>query len=149
MDIRSSLSKKKHKLTRTSNKSVTKDGKEIILQANINLLSDLPLAKCFKAQGIGLYRSEFPFIIRNTFPTEEEQYKVYSRITAAMKKKDIVFRTLDIGGDKMIAQGIQNQEANPSLGLRAIRFSLKNKDIFKEQLRAMLRAGAEIGRAHV
>jgi phosphotransferase system enzyme I (PtsP) len=120
----------------------TADGTRIHLYANINLLSDLKLAEKFRAEGVGLYRSEFPFIIRNAFPSEEEQFRVYSRIVESMPGREITFRTLDIGGDKVLSYQDEVEEANPFLGLRAIRFSLLHKDIFSEQLRAFLRAGA-------
>jgi phosphotransferase system enzyme I (PtsP) len=119
----------------------TTDGQFVRLLANINLLSDLPVAKQLKAEGVGLYRSEFPFIIRNDFPTEEEQYKVYRRLIEEMGGQEVVLRTLDIGGDKVLSYMPQSSESNPFLGLRAIRFSLRNIAIFHEQLRAMLRAG--------
>ncbi len=122
-------------------KTFTADGVRIHLFANINLLSDLKLAKQFRAEGVGLYRSEFPFIIRNAFPSEEEQYPVYRRIVEAMKDREVTFRTLDIGGDKLLAYQSEIEEANPFLGLRGIRFLLRNKDIFVEQLCSMLRAG--------
>jgi len=120
----------------------TADGTRIQLFANINLLSDLKVAEKFCAEGVGLYRSEFPFIIRNAFPSEEEQFRVYSRIVEAMPGREVTFRTLDIGGDKVLTYQGEQEEANPFLGLRAIRFSLLHKDIFSEQLRAFLRAGA-------
>jgi phosphotransferase system enzyme I (PtsP) len=120
----------------------TEDGTRVHLFANINLLSDLKPAIDSHAEGVGLYRSEFPFIIRNAFPSEEEQYRVYSRIVEAMDGREVTFRTLDIGGDKVLSYQGEAEEANPFLGLRAIRFSLLHKDIFSEQLRAFLRAGA-------
>ncbi len=119
----------------------TADGTRIQLFANINLLSDLKLADKFCAEGVGLYRSEFPFIIRNAFPSEEEQYQVYGRIVEAMGTREVTFRTLDIGGDKLLSYQNEVEEANPFLGLRGIRFLLRNKDVFSEQLCAMLRAG--------
>lgn len=119
----------------------TKDQTQIHLLANINLLSELPLVHQLKAEGIGLYRSEFPFIIRNTFPSEEEQYRIYRRILQNSGDKEVTFRTLDVGGDKMLSYYSHVNEANPFLGLRALRFSLRNQDIFAQQLRAMLRAG--------
>ena len=122
-------------------KTLTNDGQAIRLLANINLLSDLPVAKRLKAEGVGLYRSEFPFIIRNDFPTEEEQYKVYRKLILEMEGQEVVLRTLDIGGDKVLSYMPPTSESNPFLGLRAIRFSLRNISIFHEQLRAMLRAG--------
>lgn len=120
----------------------TADGARIQLFANINLLSDLELASRFSAEGVGLYRSEFPFLIRDTFPMEEEQYQVYLRIVEAMGDREVTFRALDIGGDKLLSYQGGLEEDNPFLGLRGIRFLLQNKDIFSEQLCAMLRAGA-------
>ena len=118
----------------------TKDGTEIRLMANLNLISELDVALRVKAKGIGLYRTEFPFIVRSTFPTEEEQYQVYLRVLERMQGCPVVFRTLDIGGDKVLSYFQVGQESNPFLGLRALRFSLKNPVIFKQQLRALLRA---------
>lgn len=126
-----------------SDETKTKDGKEITLGATINLLNDLKRAVAVKQNGIGLYRSEFPFIIRNNFPSEMEQYQVYRKVVTAMPDKDVVLRTLDIGGDKILSYMPDSQEDNPFLGLRAIRFLLKNKKIFVEQLKAMLRAGKD------
>jgi phosphotransferase system enzyme I (PtsP) len=122
--------------------TTTLDGRRIRLMANINLLSELPTAQRLKAEGIGLYRSEFPFIVRNDVPTEEEQYRVYLKILESMPEQEVVLRTLDVGGDKLLAYFPSGAENNPSLGLRAIRFSLRNKELFMQQLRAMLRAGA-------
>lgn len=119
----------------------TRDGRRVHLLANINLLSDLPVALRLKAEGIGLYRSEFPFIVRNDFPSEEEQYVIYRRIVREMGGREVVFRTLDIGGDKILSYFPTVNESNPFLGLRAIRFSLRHREIFERQLRALLRAG--------
>ncbi|MEN6332068.1 MAG: phosphoenolpyruvate--protein phosphotransferase [Smithella sp.] len=121
----------------------TKDGVRIKLKANINLLKDLELLQQLPCDGIGLYRSEFPFIIRQNFPTEEEQFFVYRKLVEGTPSKDITFRTLDIGGDKMPAYWEPVNKENPFLGLRSIRFSLKHQDIFTQQVRAILRAGAE------
>lgn len=123
-------------------KTLTRCGEQVHIYANINLLSDLKPATTFKAEGVGLYRSEFPFIVRNDFPTEEEQYVIYKKLVDQMEGKEVTFRTLDIGGDKMLSYYSNVSEANPFLGMRAIRFSLQNKDIFCQQLRAFLRAGA-------
>lgn len=122
-------------------KARTKDGEIVKLMANINLLGDLKAAVEFKAEGIGLYRSEFPFIIRSSFPSEEEQYLIYRRLVEAMPGKDITLRTLDVGGDKILSYYNYGHEENPFLGLRSIRFSLKHQELFITQLRAMLRAG--------
>ncbi|WFB37674.1 phosphoenolpyruvate--protein phosphotransferase [Kiritimatiellota bacterium B12222] len=121
----------------------TMDGTKIKVLSNVNLLSDIEFAIENQAEGIGLYRSEFPFIIRNEFPSEEAQRLIYERIFNGMPGKEVVLRTLDVGGDKKLPYHQHDEEANPFLGLRAIRFSLKNLGIFKQQLRAMLRAGAD------
>jgi phosphotransferase system, enzyme I, PtsP len=118
----------------------TRNGVEIHLLANLNLVSELDVALSMKATGIGLYRTEFPFIVRSTFPTEEEQYLGYKRVLERMEGRTVVFRTLDIGGDKALSYFPVQHENNPFLGLRALRFSLRNPEIFKQQLRAMLRA---------
>ncbi|MDH3981993.1 MAG: phosphoenolpyruvate--protein phosphotransferase [Kiritimatiellaceae bacterium] len=123
--------------------TLTRCGEQVHIYANINLLSDLKPARRFKAEGVGLYRSEFPFIVRNDFPTEEEQYVIYKKLVEQMEGRVVTFRTLDIGGDKMLSYYSNVNEANPFLGMRAIRFSLQNKDIFCQQLRAFLRAGAD------
>jgi len=119
----------------------TKDGTRIELFANINLLSELDLARELKAEGVGLYRSEFPFIVRSVFPSEEEQRVVYEQLFKQMSDKPVYIRTLDVGGDKVLPYLDIPQEANPELGLRSIRFSLKYRDIFDQQIRAILRAG--------
>lgn len=120
----------------------TKDGERIRLMASINLLNDLKSAEQARAEGVGLYRSEFPFIVRNDFPSEEEQYAIYRKIVEQVKGREVIFRTLDIGGDKMLSYYSSVNESNPFLGLRAIRFSLQHRDVFGDQLRAFLRAGA-------
>ena len=122
--------------------TLTKDGIKIRLLANINLLNDLRLARKFKAEGVGLYRTEFPFLIRSALPSEEEQYLIYKRLFDEMEGKDVTIRTLDLGGDKLLAYSDTTGETNPDLGLRAIRFSFRHRDIFHQQLRAILRAGA-------
>lgn len=117
-------------------------GTPVTLLANVNLVKDALAASAAGAHGIGLYRSEIPFIIRNDFPTEEEQLAVYSRVVQAMPGRLVHFRTLDLGGDKLLSSQV-GEEANPFLGFRGIRFLLAHPEIFQEQLRAMLRAGAE------
>ncbi len=119
----------------------TRDGTRVHLWANINLLGDLKAAKEFDAEGVGLYRTEFPFLMRSDFPTEEEQYQIYRRLLEGMKGKEVTFRTLDIGGDKVLSYYNNEKEENPFLGLRSIRFSLLHKEIFAQQIRAILRAG--------
>jgi phosphotransferase system enzyme I (PtsP) len=119
----------------------TADGQRIHLLASINLLSDLKAARALKAEGVGLYRSEFPFLIRNDFPTEEEQFMVYRKLIESCGGGFVTLRALDIGGDKILSYLPDSRENNPFLGLRAIRFLLQNKKIFVGQLKAMLRAG--------
>jgi phosphotransferase system, enzyme I, PtsP len=120
----------------------TRDGVGVRLMANINLLGDLKAANEFKADGVGLYRTEFPFMIRSNFPSEEEQYLIYRRLVEGMPGKEITLRTLDIGGDKILSYSDYGKEENPFLGMRSIRLSLKYIDVFVAQLRAILRAGA-------
>lgn len=118
----------------------TRDGLKITLTANINLLSEVSLAKELNAEGIGLYRTEFPFFIRSEFPSEDEQYLIYTRLFDGMDGRSITVRTLDAGGEKALAYAGVPKEANPELGLRSIRFSLRYPDVFKTQIRAILRA---------
>jgi len=124
--------------------TITADGTKITLQSNINLLSELPLARSLKSEGIGLYRTEFPFLIRNTMPSEEEQFVIYSRLADEMSEYEITMRTLDVGGDKGLSYFEPDCSDNPALGLRSIRFSLQHEDIFRQQLRSMLRAAADL-----
>jgi phosphotransferase system enzyme I (PtsP) len=121
----------------------TVDGERIYLRATVNLLSDLKLASRLKAEGIGLYRSEFPFLIRSDFPSEEEQYRIYKQVVDGLEDPLVTLRTLDVGGDKILSYIPDAQEANPFLGLRAIRFLLENKKVFVGQLKAMIRAGGK------
>jgi phosphotransferase system enzyme I (PtsP) len=118
----------------------TKDGVRVRLMANINLLGDLAVARELKAEGIGLYRTEFPFLVRSAVPSEEEQFQVYKRLFDKMAGKEVTIRVLDIGGDKLRAHSGNTLEANPALGLRALRFLFRHRDIFNQQLRAILRA---------
>lgn len=120
----------------------TKDGVRIKLMANINLLKDMEQLGQLSCDGVGLYRSEFPFIIRKNFPTEEEQFFVYRKLVEGAPARDVTFRTLDIGGDKMPTYWAPSNGENSFLGLRSIRFSLRHRDIFTQQVRAILRAGA-------
>ena len=107
--------------------SFTKDKTQIKLLANINLLIDVKTACELKCEGIGLYRTEFPFIIRNNFPSEEEQYVIYRKVIEQMGDKPVIFRTLDIGGDKVLSYYQNAKEQNPVLGMRSIRFILQKK----------------------
>ena len=131
-------------------KTFTVDGIRVQLMANINLLMDLKLANDLKSEGIGLYRTEFPFLIRPNFPTEEEQVVVYSTIVEKMEGKPITIRTLDIGGDKILAYyDAHIKEMNPAMGIRSIRFSLSQKEIFHQQIRAILRAGSGLSQLRI
>jgi phosphotransferase system enzyme I (PtsP) len=127
-------------------KSVTKDGHNLPLDANIGLLSDVELAKLYGAENIGLYRTEFPFIIRDAFPSEDEQVEIYEKIIESAEGRTVTIRTLDLGGDKFLSYFDAGKEDNPYLGWRSIRVSLDREDLFRTQLRAVLRASAS-GRA--
>ena len=122
--------------------AVTADGVEISLQANVTITADVSLAVRYRADGIGLFRTELPFLIAGRLLTEEEQFTIYKTIVESMKEKVVTIRTLDLGGDKFLPfQGVE-EESNPFLGWRSIRISLQEKDVFKIQLRAILRASA-------
>ena len=121
--------------------SVTTDGVRITLRANVDLPEESALAATSGAEGVGLMRTEFLVVGRTAMPDEEEQYRAYRRVVEAFGGKPVVIRTFDIGGDKLPAGGFPH-EANPFLGWRAIRMCLDESDMFKVQLRALLRAGA-------
>lgn len=120
--------------------TVTKSGKEICLYANIGNVSDLVYVLDNDAGGIGLLRSEFLYLGKEEFPTEEEQFQVYKQILQTMAGKKVIIRTLDIGADKQVSYFNLGKEDNPALGYRAIRICLSQPEIFKTQLRALLRA---------
>ncbi len=122
--------------------TVTKSGKAIKLFANIGSVSDLPSALENDAGGIGLFRSEFLYLESDTYPTEEEQFKAYRMVAETMAGKKVIIRTLDIGADKQVGYFNLDKEENPAMGLRAIRICLTRPEIFKTQLRAILRASA-------
>ena len=122
--------------------NVTLDGREIQVCANIGGVSDVGLALQNDAQGIGLFRSEFLYLEGDDYPAEEEQFSVYKRVAETMAGKRVVIRTLDIGADKQADYFGLDHEENPALGFRAIRISLTRPEIFKQQLRAILRASA-------
>ncbi|NWL89510.1 phosphoenolpyruvate--protein phosphotransferase [Paenibacillus sp. 79R4] len=121
---------------------VTKDNVRMKLAGNISSVKDLELAFKYGAEGVGLFRTEFLYMDRLGFPSEEEQFEVYRQIAEKMGEHSVVIRTLDIGGDKQLEYFTIPEEENPVLGFRAIRISLDNKDIFKTQLMAILRASA-------
>lgn len=120
--------------------AVTLDGKEIEINANIEFPEEVPAVKQHGAQGIGLYRTEFFYMNRKDLPTEEEHYQSYKYVAEQMKPHSVTVRTLDLGGDKFLSQFQIPSEMQPFLGWRAIRFCLARPDVFKLQLRAILRA---------
>ena len=127
----------------------TSDGHRVSLYANIGLLSDVAFAQLHGAQGIGLYRTEIAFLSHRDFPSEEEQYALYKRVVEGMTGKPVTIRTLDIGADKYPTyMRSVAAEPNPFLGWRSIRISLEVEEIFKTQLRAILRVGA-LGRVRL
>ena len=123
--------------------STTRDGRHIVLSANIELPEDVNAVIANGAEGIGLYRTEFLYLNRSTLPTEEEQYEIYRKVAERVRPDPLIIRTFDLGGDKLAPGTVDiTDELNPFLGWRAIRFCLENVDIFKTQLRAILRASA-------
>ena len=122
--------------------AVTLDGRQIVLSANIEQADDADAVKASGAEGVGLFRTEYLFISRDELPSEERQFQEYSRIATALKPQAVVIRTLDLGGDKFLSHLQVPTEMNPFLGWRAIRYCLQQKDIFRNQLRAILRASA-------
>jgi phosphoenolpyruvate-protein phosphotransferase (PTS system enzyme I) len=123
--------------------AVTLDGARVMLSANIEQPTDAEAVVQSGAEGVGLFRTEYLFINRDTLPTEEEQYQAYRQVAVALKSQPVIIRTLDLGGDKFLSHLQVPQEMNPFLGWRAIRFCLQEKEIFRCQLRAILRASAE------
>src|SRR5947209_5283336 len=123
--------------------STTRDGRHIVLSANIELPHDVDAVKANGAEGIGLYRTEFLYLNRPTLPTEDEQYEIYRKVAERVRPNPLIIRTFDLGGDKLAPGTVDiADELNPFLGWRAIRFCLENVEIFKTQLRAILRASA-------
>ena len=122
--------------------NITIDGKKIMLYANIGNSKDLAAVLQNDAGGIGLFRSEFIYLERDTFPTEEEQFQIYRTVAETMAGKPVIIRTLDIGADKQVDYFKLDKEDNPAMGCRAIRICLTRPEIFKTQLRALFRASA-------
>lgn len=122
--------------------NITLDGKKILLYANIGNSKDLAAVLGNDAGGIGLFRSEFLYLERDSFPTEEEQFAIYKTVAETMAGKRVIIRTLDIGADKKCDYFELDREENPAMGLRAIRICLTRPEIFKTQLRALYRASA-------
>lgn len=124
-------------------KSATLDGVRFFLLANIELPEEVKPAISLGAEGVGLFRSEFIYLQSTTLPTEEEHYSIYSRIAKEAYPSPVYIRTVDLGGEKELPQLKIEKEPNPALGLRAIRFSLRDRDVFKIQLKAILRASSQ------
>ena len=120
--------------------TVTRDGKTLLLLANIEFPEEADVALRSGADGVGLYRTEFLFLNRKDIPSEEEHFETYRKVAEKFVRHPVTIRTLDLGGDKFASQLELADEMNPAMGLRAIRFCLKEKEIFKPQLRAILRA---------
>jgi phosphotransferase system enzyme I (PtsI) len=138
---RASLDEKLKEIT--TQPAVTLDGKVIVLSANIEDQNDIEPVLSHGAEGVGLFRTEFLFINRESLPTEEEQYKVYCEVAAALNPNPVIIRTLDLGGDKFASHLQLAKEMNPFLGWRAIRFCLAQPEMFRAQLRAILRASVK------
>lgn len=135
--------KKKEMLKELKGKpTVTKSGREMKLYANIGSISDVATVLQNDAGGIGLFRSEFVYLEKSDYPTEEEQFQIYKQVAQNMAGKKVIIRTLDIGADKQVDYFNMDKEENPALGYRAIRICLDRTDIFKTQLRALFRASA-------
>jgi phosphotransferase system enzyme I (PtsI) len=133
--------KEKEELKKFFDKSsLSSDGHHVELAANIGSPEDLKSVIENGAEGVGLFRTEFLYMGREELPTEEEQFESYKKVLETMKEKPVVIRTLDIGGDKKLPYLPLPEEMNPFLGLRAVRLCLERQDIFKTQLRALLRA---------
>ncbi len=123
--------------------AVTSDGnRSVRITANIELVDEISLAVNHGAEGVGLFRTEYLFLGRSDLPSEEEQYAIYKRIVEANAPNPVTIRTLDVGGDKLSAHFRVSHETNPAMGLRAIRLCLSRVDLFKTQLRAILRAAS-------
>jgi phosphotransferase system enzyme I (PtsI) len=122
--------------------AISLDGERVHLSANVELLEEIPISVELGADGIGLFRTEFLYLERSTLPTEEEQYQHALAAMRAMNGRDVCFRTLDLGGDKLPTSVRIPAGNNPALGLRSIRYSLWRRDVFKSQLRAFYRAAA-------
>lgn len=142
------LAEKEELAKLVNDESVSKDGVHVELAANIGTPNDLEGVKNNGAEGIGLYRTEFLYMGRDNMPSEEEQFEAYSKVLKEMDGKRIVVRTLDIGGDKELSYLNLPKEMNPFLGYRAIRLCLDQTDIFRTQLRALLRA-SEFGKLNI
>ena len=134
----------KAEITREGRKKAkTLDGFNVKVFGNIELPEEVVQVRDYGGEGVGLYRTEFQYLKRNSFPTEDELFDRYMDVVDVMEGKPVTIRTLDINGDKTISRSLGPVEANPALGLRAIRYCLKKPEVFRTQLRAILRAGAK------
>jgi len=122
--------------------AVSTDGSRMHLLGNMEFIEELPSLLMHGAEGVGLFRTEFLFLERDHAPTEEEQFRCYRQVLEAMEGRPVTIRTLDLGGDKVPGIRRPERELNPSMGLRAIRYCLANRETFRVQLRAILRASA-------
>ena len=124
----------------------TLDGKEVRVNANVELTDELGHASCFGAEGIGMYRTEFLFTKSASYPGEQEQYENYKKVITSLDSPIMTIRTLDVGGDKFPAGMEVSRMLNPALGLRGIRYSLRDVETFKTQIKSILRASASTGK---
>lgn len=138
-EIREYAASRKSLFDEAKQAPITLDERKIDISANIELTSEIGALKRYGAQGVGLFRTEYIFLTKRRFPSEEEQYRIYSEAAIQLKPHPVIIRILDIGGDKVLPG---YEEANPFLGWRAVRFLFDNEDIFLAQLRAILRASA-------
>lgn len=142
-EIKEKIKKEKNELENYKNQdSITKDGHEVKVLANIGMPDDVKIVIQNTAEGVGLFRSEFLYMNSENFPTENEQFEAYKKVVLKLKNKEVIIRTLDIGGDKDLKYMKLSKEDNPFLGYRAIRICLDDINLFKVQLRAILKASA-------
>ena len=142
-EIKEKIKKEKNELENYKNQdSITKDGHEVKVLANIGMLDDVKIVIQNTAEGVGLFRSEFLYMNSENFPNENEQFEAYKKVVLKLKNKEVIIRTLDIGGDKDLKYMKLPKEDNPFLGYRAIRICLDDINLFKVQLRAILKASA-------
>jgi phosphotransferase system enzyme I (PtsP) len=120
--------------------AVSADNQRVMLRANIGLVSDISIAKRNGAEGVGLYRTEFPYMARSSFPDRDDQFQLYKRVIDEFNGQPVTIRTLDIGGDKALPYFAHPKEDNPFMGWRSVRVSLDNRDIFQTQIEAILMA---------
>jgi phosphotransferase system enzyme I (PtsI) len=140
--MRRHLAHEQHALKTKDLPAVSTDGTRIQLNGNIEFAEEIPSLLAHGAEGIGLFRTEFLFLDRTTPPTEEEQYRAYRQVLEQMGGRPVTIRTLDLGGDKVPGRVKHEKEPNPAMGLRAIRYLLAHRELFRVQLRALLRASA-------